>query len=286
MNPNRKIIEPNSVVEQLLYSTVRICGDTGTGTGFFFRCPINESLYVELILTNKHVVNENKKLEFYFHEAVNNDGKNQPTNRSFSIQIENYSKIWIPHPDTNVDLGALSFVQIRDHAKQKMEKDIFSILFDKNLIRDDDVLEREADVAEEILMIGYPVGLWDELNNFPIIRKGIAATHPALDFQDKSIGVVDIACFPGSSGSPIISYVSGAYYDKPSKSFKIGQKVILLGLLFGGPVHTSEEKIEIKEIPVQQVPITKSHQWIHLGYYVKAKEILVLCEYIRNKLKE
>lgn len=163
-----------------------------------------------------------------------------------------------------------------------MKKDIFSILFDESLIKDDDSLEKEADVAEEILMIGYPVGLWDELNNFPIVRKGIAATHPALDFQDKSIGVVDIACFPGSSGSPIIIYASGAYYDKQAKSTKVGQKVILLGLLFGGPVHSSEGKIEIKEIPTNQVPITQIQQFIHLGYYVKAKEILVLCEYIKK----
>lgn len=133
-------------------------------------------------------------------------------------------------------------------------------------------------------MIGYPIGLWDNLNNFPIIRKGIAATHPALDFQDKSIGVVDIACFPGSSGSPIIIYASGAYYDKQSNAIQIGQKVILLGLLFSGPVHSSEGKIEIKEIPTQQVPIAQAHQFIHLGYYVKAKEVLTLCEHIKSIL--
>lgn len=133
-------------------------------------------------------------------------------------------------------------------------------------------------------MIGYPIGLWDHLNNFPIIRKGIAATHPALDFQDKSVGVVDIACFPGSSGSPIIIYESGAYYDKQSKATKIGQKVILLGLLFSGPVHASDGKIEIKEIPTQSVPIAQINQFIHLGYYVKAKEVLVLCEYIKSTL--
>lgn len=85
VSKDRKVIEPNSIAEQLLYSTVRICGDSSTGTGFFFKYPINESSQIELILTNKHVVQGNKKLEFYFHEAINNDGKNQPTSKSFSI---------------------------------------------------------------------------------------------------------------------------------------------------------------------------------------------------------
>lgn len=31
-----RALQPKSVAEQLLYSTVRIVGDSGTGTGFFF----------------------------------------------------------------------------------------------------------------------------------------------------------------------------------------------------------------------------------------------------------
>ncbi len=58
-------IEPNSLSEQLLYSSVRICGDASTGTGFFFKYPINESSHVELILTNKHVINENSTLAIF-----------------------------------------------------------------------------------------------------------------------------------------------------------------------------------------------------------------------------
>ncbi len=180
-------------------------------------------------------------------------------------------------------LGALLFVPIRELVEKILKKKIFNVSFDDNLIKHDDVLAQESDVAEEILMVGYPIGLWDELNNFPIVRKGITAVHPTLDFQDNSIGVVDIACFPGSSGSPILSYASGAYFDKQSNTFRIGNKTILLGLLFGGPSYTSEGKIEIKEIPALQIPITKSQQWIHLGYYVKAKEILALTEYILKK---
>lgn len=284
MEIDRRIIQPKSIIEQLLYSTVRICGDTGTGTGFFFKFQINETFHIELILTNKHVINGNKKLSLYFHEGVNNYETINPTNLSFCFTLENYSSIWVPHPNEEVDLGALLFIPIRQHIEKTLKKKIFNIVFDENLIKNDDLLAQETDVAEDILMLGYPIGLWDEMNNFPIVRKGITAIHPTLDFQDKSIGVVDIACFPGSSGSPILSYLSGTYFDKKNNTFKIGNKVILLGLLFGGPNYTNEGRIEIKEIQAQQIPITKSQQWIHLGYYVKAKEILVLSDYIKKKV--
>lgn len=282
MNNKRIVIEPNSSAEQILYSTVRIAGDVSTGSGFFFRYLLEDNKGIEMILTNKHVVNGNKKLSLYFHEAINDGNKRTVSSKSILVEVDNYTGIWIEHPQPEIDLGALLFVPIKKHVKKDLEKNIFNIFFDNTFIRDDNALQVEADVAEEVLMAGYPIGLWDEINNFPIIRKGITATHPAIDFQGKSMGIVDIACFPGSSGSPVLSYASGAYIDKKSQSYVIGGKVILLGLLFGGPAYTSEGQIEVKEIPTQQIPITKNQQFIHLGYYVKAKEILVLCEFIKK----
>ena len=38
-----RIIQPRTVAEQLLYNTVRISGDNGTGTGFFFHIQLDES---------------------------------------------------------------------------------------------------------------------------------------------------------------------------------------------------------------------------------------------------
>lgn len=278
-----KGLQPKSVAEQLLYSTVRIVGDSGTGTGFFYNFKLNDTSRVELILTNKHVISGNNKLHLYFHEAQDNAGVYEPIDQSFLLTIDNFSSIWIPHPNKDVDLGALLFVPVRNHAKNVMQKNIYALFLDDNLIKDDKTLELEADVSDEILMIGYPIGLWDEHNNFPLIRKGIAASHPALDFNGESKGVVDIACFPGSSGSPILIHMNG-YIDK-SNNYQIGAcKNILIGLLSSGPFYTSTGQIEIKEIPTVAVPTFSTSQMIHLGYYVKAKEILVLSAHIKKTL--
>lgn len=207
------IIQPKTVSEQLLYNTVRIVGETGTGTGFFFKYKLDDSREIQLILTNKHVVEGNARLFFKFHEAQLNSGTWEVSNQSFDLCIEINSSFWIPHPEKDVDLGAILFAPIQAHSNNIMQKNIYGVFFDDSLIKDDATLQLESDVSDDILMIGYPIGLWDEFNNFPIVRKGITASHPALDFMGKSLGVVDIACFPGSSGSPILIHMNG-YQDK------------------------------------------------------------------------
>lgn len=66
------VIQPKSVSEQLLYTTVRIIGETGTGTGFFFKYRLNNFTEIQFIFTNKHVVNGNNELHFKFHEVLIN----------------------------------------------------------------------------------------------------------------------------------------------------------------------------------------------------------------------
>lgn len=278
-----RVIQPRTTAEMLLYSTVRIVGEIGTGTGFFYHIQLANNKQIQLILTNKHVIKGNQKLSFYFHEGEKKDDQITPTNRSFSIDINDYSGLWVPHPNDDVDLGALHFVPIRNHAKESLKKEIFNVSFDESLIRDDNQLADESDVDNKVLMTGYPVGLWDEVNNFPIVRTGITASHPTLDFNGKSIGVIDMACFPGSSGSPIVISMMG-YQDKTNHSYSLASKFILLGLLSSGPYYTQSGKIEIREIPTGNlVPVTSYNQMIHLGYYVKAKEIILLCNLIREK---
>jgi hypothetical protein len=69
------------------------------------------------------------------------------------IPLEDYSNIWIPHPNEEIDLGALLFVPIRNQAKENLNKEIFNISFDDSLIRNDDALAEEADVDNKVLMM-------------------------------------------------------------------------------------------------------------------------------------
>ncbi|CAM3670454.1 hypothetical protein LLO_p0038 (plasmid) [Legionella longbeachae NSW150] len=169
------VIQPKTVSEQLLYTTVRIVGETGTGTGFFFKYKLNNSTEIQFILTNKHVVDGNKSLRLKFHEAQTKLDIREVSNQSFELGVNIDHNMWFPHPKPDIDLGAILFAPIQQHAQNIMNKDIYGIFLDDSLIKDDVTLQLESDVSDDILMIGYPIGLWDDINNFPIVRKGITA---------------------------------------------------------------------------------------------------------------
>lgn len=287
---SKTVIIPKSISEILLYTTVRIIGLSqnipfSSGTGCFFNIKLDENNSIELILTNKHVIKDAQALSFFFHTAEQVDEEIVPTGEHLNITCNDFYNFWIPHPNPDVDLGALLFSPIRKQVMELLNKTIFYQALEETLILNDKELLEHSTVAEEVLMIGYPIGILDEYNNFPIIRKGITATHPAMDFNNKAMGVVDIACFPGSSGSPILISLEGSYPNKAG-GLVLGNKLIFLGLLSCGPISDSEGKIEIVEIPtaVFQGKV-KSSQMIHLGYYVKAKEVLNICEHIKIQYK-
>lgn len=72
----------------------------------------------------------------------------------------------------------------------------------------------ELSFLEEIVMIGYPIGLWDLKNNYPIFRKGYRVSHSAYYFNKIGMELTDIVAFPGPFGSPIYFFYENGYSDK------------------------------------------------------------------------
>jgi len=64
--------------------------------------------------------------------------------------------------------------------------------------------------------------------------------------------MIDAACFPGSSGSPVFLYNTGGWATRSGTSLWVGIRIKLLGLLYAGPVHTIEGEIIIVNVPTQQ----------------------------------
>ena len=276
------MIRPTCVSEQLMFSTLRIQteeadGTVGVGTGFVIDCSVDDDRDIPIIITNRHVVNDAIKGEFQLHEAMMVDEKEVPSGTYFTVSLDNFQELWIPHPDENVDLCGMFLASIRDRVQQE-GKTPFSKRLTRAMIPNDKELE-ELRAIEEVVMVGYPIGLWDDANNLPIIRRGTTASHPAIDFQGSGTSVIDIACFPGSSGSPVLVLNEGSYMRKDGSRVR-GNRAILLGVLFSGPVLTAEGKIVTKEIPMNQIAVSETNIFINLGYIVKAREILVLMEHM------
>lgn len=275
-----------SILEQLCYSTTRIeCekpnGNKGTGTGFFFNIQIDKDKSLPIIITNKHVIEGMSKGSF---KLTKSDKDNNPiSTEHFTLNfLTDFEKMWTFHPDSKIDLCAMPIGRLINSAKLKNTTLFFRTL-DEQVIPTDQQKE-ELDAVEEILMIGYPNGIWDAHNNMPIIRRGTTATHPNIDYNGKKEFLIDAACFPGSSGSPILLYNSSGYSTK-NGGFNIGAfRLYFLGVLYSGPQHTATGKLEIVNVPNLQVPMTFSRIPNNLGVVINSEKILDFGPIFKQKI--
>ena len=268
-----------SLSEQLIYCTTKITstledGQNITGTGFFmnFNVDLENNTYQPVIITNKHVVANAKKITF---SICNGDENNKPLDKEkATISLESFRII--NHPADDVELCAIPIAGVEMLVNQN-NINLFRGKFGTDLIITQEEINKSS-AMEDIIMIGYPNGLEDSYNNKPIIRKGITSTHMKYDYNGKKEFLIDMACFPGSSGSPIF-ICNESSYSIGGEVF-LGSRCRLLGLLYGGPQHIGEGQIVFQNIPTN--PKTIFNIPNNLGLVVKAERIKEL----ENLMKE
>lgn len=264
-----------NIADLLVHTTVRIeCrdaeGNPSSGTGFFFNfCQEDSGKHVPALITNKHVING--ATYGVFHLNTTDDGKNPAHGKHVPVPVSNFENAWVPHPEPDVDLAAFPLASVFNHVSLQGKK-FFLKAVSRDLMALEDEL-KELSAVETVLIVGYPNGLWDEKNNMPIARQGVTATPPYLDFNDKKEFVIDCACFPGSSGSPVFLYNLGSYATKTG-GIQLGGRVKFLGVLWGGPQHTATGEVRVVPVPTKSVPIAVSLIPNNLGFCVKAEKLL------------
>ncbi|NBX03723.1 MAG: serine protease [Alphaproteobacteria bacterium] len=255
-----------------MHTTIRIesieNSQVYTGTGYFFDFLIDNKT-VPVVITNKHVI-ENRSLgNLVFKKSKNNE---EPVKGSMEkISINNFEQAWIKHPDQNIDLAILPIRPILSEFHNK-GADLFYRSLDETMIASNQLLAKLSGI-EDITMIGYPNGIWDEYNNMPIVRKGITATNPKTDYNNAPLFVIDCACFPGSSGSPVFIFDQFGYSDSSGTVMGKG-RLILLGTLFAGPQHTSIGEIKTINLPLLNKTISLAGIPNNLGFVIKSEKIL------------
>ena len=277
-----------SMSSQLVFCTVRIegtmpNGECSVGTAFFFSFQYGNSK-IPVLVTNRHVVNGCSQGEFLLHEAAQ-DGKT-PLGSSFAVTLDRFEERWFEHPNKDVDLCVMPVAPLWEAANSQ-EKSIFRIELTEQQIPSDETLASLV-ALEDVIMVGYPIGLWDSTNNLPILRRGITASHPSVDFEGRSEGMIDIAAFSGSSGSPVVILNEGSY-STPG-GIVLGSRFLFLGILHGGPQYAADGALEIVQIPTVQTHRISVFIPVHLGAYIKSRALVAigqeLGKYTRSKPTE
>lgn len=252
--------------EKLTYSTVRlVCsnekGELSLGTGFIMSLCQRDGKNVPVIITNYHVVKGCNTFEFEFCLRAE-DGKPDDLHVE-NIKLNNVG--WIHHPNINVDLCCFPLASILQEARDKGIELFYMSLGIDCLPTQENIDGLSA--MEEVVMIGYPIGLIDEYNHKPIIRRGITATHIKKKYCGKNEFLVDMACFPGSSGSPVCILNEGSYLYKGDVC--IGTRFLLVGILYAGPQFDAEGNLYFSTTPtiITKIPT-------NLGAVIRSDELL------------
>lgn len=232
------------------------------------------------IVTNKHVVAD--AIRGVFHLTLKNEDGTPELEKHEAVVLNDLGKHCIPHPSSSIDLVALPIGAILNNAS-KDGRDYYFVPLGKSTLASSELLE-SLPPMEEIVMIGYPNGLWDQRHNLPIIRKGITATHPKLKLNGKPEFLIDAACFPGSSGSPVFLANIGSFVS-PDGALFAGNRVALLGTLYAGPQHTTTGEIVVVDVPTDTKPIAVGRIPNNLGYVIQASELLALEEAVKKALQ-
>ena len=240
---------------------------TGSGTGFTFGLQAGDLSYPFLI-TNKHVLDGAASVELTLHVADPNGDPLPGPGRPVRFALSQVPVL--RHPDPGVDLAAIALAPVMSMAIAAGWQP-FAHGLGPNTIPKADV-RAGFGAIETVTMVGYPVGLADFANNAPIIRQGITATPLTSNYRGQREFLVDMAVFPGSSGSPILVVNEGAWSQ--GDGLVVGNRLHLVGILHSGHTRTESGEIRQETVPTRIETTVTIRQMVHLGICLHADRII------------
>lgn len=216
----------NSIYEQLLFTTLRIkstdtAGRTSIGTGFLLKRPVGEDQYKIYLVSNKHVLSEADKVELTFTRTKNGE---PDIGNTITFPITDIKANVTGHPDPTVDIAVIACTGLF----LMLPNQLYFKAVDYDMLAS--FTEPELSVAENVSFVGYPDDRYDAVNNLPLMRQGMIASHPKYDYNGHPYFIIDAQVFPGSSGSPV--YIDLTYENMKNGQIVIGKRDIkLLGIV-------------------------------------------------------
>jgi Trypsin-like peptidase domain len=256
--------------EQIFFATALIFsigsdGKASVGTGFLLRADLTSEKHVILAVTNKHVlVDRYRHFELHFTQADTSTTPPTPllgtTTRLHGTLPADIS--YFEHPDPDVDLACLNVSTI-GHAEPAIFYRTLSLEMAASFEEDWLVPNRE------VCFIGYPDGRYDEKNNLPILRRGVIASMPKVDFNGEKQFLIDAQVYQGSSGSPVFICTS-----------PLGGQIRFLGVLNAGMMK--HEKLTRVPVSIDRFGIRHT---IGLGFVLKPVLVRELVDTAVNEVR-
>ena len=173
-------------------------GVESLGTGFFIKFNI-DGKPVPVIVTVKHVIENAKETYMFFHYKPNG-GKHIAV-----LQFPCKEK-WIFSKQS--ELCCCPLHTLNEEFLELTGSNIYAcFLNEKNILKKEEL--NNIDAVSEVIMAGYPAGVYSSPFVYPVLRKGNLAAAPSDNIVNQK-GYADIASVGGSSGSPLLLYGENA----------------------------------------------------------------------------
>jgi len=253
MSNSDKIVRSTVRVENIVNGSV-----VSTGSGLMLLLKVDSfGTVAPVVVTNRHVVDGCDKIGYIV--AGKNDGD------KVNVIIEKSGIIL--HPDPNIDLAIISVPQ--EIFQSKSHRNVF--VSSDDIYRNDRLENLTA--IESVFMIGYPNGIIDTSDLYPIVRRGVTATPAFRKLDGLDRFMIDCACFPGSSGSPVFLYDSGVYSDRNNDVSLGSVRFGILGFLYAGPVMTGKGEVVAEPPPLNLARMVEVPLMMNLGFCVRAERV-------------
>lgn len=174
------------------------------GTGFIFGKyksanpdKPQEKTYVTYLVTNKHVIQSQKKVILRFNPQNGQAATDFPT----ALEDAKGKKLWTGHPKPKTDVAVVP-INIQAIEAAGMKYGLFKS--DTDVLLKQQMIEKQVSEGDFLYVLGFPMGMMPSDRQHVIVRSGIIARIRDLFENRSSSFTVDSMVFPGNSGGPVV----------------------------------------------------------------------------------
>jgi len=109
----------------------------------------------------------------------------------------------------------------------------------------------DVQASDDVVVVGYPRGFYDDVNLYPIVKSGIVASRWGANFGGRPCFLIDAKLFPGSSGSIVISKPTSLVVKEGQLLQSAEKQFAFLGIYSGEPFRL-EQPVELESLTIIQ----------------------------------
>jgi len=196
----------------------------GSATGFFYTR--GDDLF---LVTNKHVVRDEDRgvLPDLLRLRLHQDANDLTKNGVYDVPLyASGQPLWKGPPQPQIADVAL----LRLNRPEITRTFLIKALSAASFLPERYVLHP----GEDVFVMGYPLGFYDERHNLPVFRNAMIASVHGVAFEGLPLFLTDANLHPGTSGSPVITKPKSTWVDEAGNTALVtGTVYYLVGIHSG-----------------------------------------------------